>query len=178
MNKQTYLKLLIVGIVVVFAVAWRLFAGPLLHIEPNFTPVIAMAIFAGAVLGARKVWAYLLPLGIMFISDLFIGLHSTIPAVYLGIIVAVLLGSLMLKRISGLNVILSGLAAALVFFIISNFGVWVTGMVGYPMNFSGLVDCYIAGIPFFRYMLISTLAFNIVFFLAYSLLRSRVRVLA
>lgn len=128
---------------------------------PNFTPVGAMALFAGANVGGRK--AYLLPLLAMLISDLIIGIHSTMIFVYGSFALTVLIGRIIRTRQSIKNVAFAVLSSSMIFFLITNFGVWLmSGM--YPHTFSGLMTAFAMGIPFFRNTILGDLFFTGVFF--------------
>lgn len=136
----------------------------LLPHPPNVTPIEAMGLFAGAYLSARHL-AYVVPLAAMFLSDLILGLHSGMPVIYLLIAFNVWLG-LRLGPSAGVGRIAGyGLLAASVFFLVSNFAVWATGGgLGYPMNLSGLIACYVAAIPFFGYSLLGMAVYGTVLF--------------
>ena len=113
---------------------------------PNFTPIIAMGLFVG-VYFKNKDLSLLVPLIAMLLSDLFLGFHSTMIWVYLTIL-AVSYGARFITVNFG-NVIGASLFGSLIFFITTNFGVWLTGSM-YPQSFSGLNACYIAGLPFLQ----------------------------
>ena len=87
--------------------------------------------------------------------------QAVIYAWYLG---AFFLGSLLKDRARPLNILGAGLGCAVSFFLISNFAVWLSGSVGYPKTWSGLIACYTAAIPFFKNGLASDLFFSAVFF--------------
>lgn len=132
-------------------------------VAPNFTPILAIALFSGAIFSNKRI-ALLIPIIAMFISDLVIGLHSTMFAVYLSCTIIAILG-IKMKKINLKNVLINSLAGAIIFFIITNFAVWVAGWYGY--TFEGLINCYIAAIPFFRYTLVSIIAYGIILFGTY-----------
>ncbi|TGK02939.1 hypothetical protein EHQ53_05595 [Leptospira langatensis] len=116
---------------------------------PNFTPVLAVSLFGGVYLSNR--WLALsLPLGIMLISDLFIGFHSLMPVIYGFFILFALVGIYLKDRLSVGSLAITGLAGSASFFVISNFFVWLTSGM-YSLNFAGLVECYAAAVPFFQY---------------------------
>ena len=132
---------------------------------PNFTPILALAIFGGAYLPNRII-ALSLPILAMFLSDLIIGFHSQIYAVYVTIIVLSLLGNMIkIKNIK--NLAITGFAGSLIFFMITNFSVWLSGGL-YPLTIDGLLQCYIMAIPFFHNTLISTLLFLGILFFGYT----------
>jgi hypothetical protein len=133
----------IVAGMIVAAAAARLIPHP-----PNFTPVGAMALFAGATLADRR-WAVLIPLAALFLSDLALGSHSTLLFVYGAFVLITLLGrTLMNHRRSPLRIGGASLAASLLFFMVTNFGSWIS-YDWYPRTLEGLWACYMAAIPFF-----------------------------
>ena len=120
---------------------------------PNFTSLLALSFYVPALLGVRFIPALLISFAI---TDLVIGFHTTTlftwgSVLLIGFMSGYFTNNVM-TRISG------ALLGALVFFIITNFGVWTNGMYGY--NIEGLVACYTMAIPFFAYSLISTLIFS------------------
>ena len=141
---------------------------------PNFTPVLALAIFGGAYLPNRII-ALSLPILAMFLSDLIIGFHSQIYAVYVAIIILSLLGN-MIKTKNIKNLAITGFAGSLIFFMITNFSVWLSGGL-YPLTIDGLLECYIMAIPFFHNTLISTLLFLGILFFGYTFAEKKYQVL-
>jgi len=143
---MNYLKVFL-GIFVVLA-ASRFIPHP-----PNFTSLLALAFYIPALLGIR----YLPALIISFaITDLFIGFHSVMFFTWGSVVVIALISKYFLNSLS--KRILGSIFGAFIFFIITNFGVWSTGIYGYNIN--GLLQCYLLAIPFFAYNLISTFIFS------------------
>lgn len=140
--------------------------------EPNFTPIIALAIFSGAHLKDKKL-AFTIPIFAVILSDIFLGFHSLMFFVYLSLIVCVMLGLVICRSVTLKNVILSGLASSLLFFIVTNFGVFLVTDY-YPHSFQGLVECYTMAIPFFRNTILSTAIFMAVLFYVYHLLDKKI----
>lgn len=134
-------------------------AARLIPHAPNFTPTGAIAFFSGAKIPSKT--AYLLPLGIVALSDLFLGWHNLMLFVYLSFLASVFLGRVF-NRHMGHQII--GLAlSSLIFFIVTNFGVWATTAM-YPKTLSGLALCYTAALPFLRNELAANLLFGMAFF--------------
>lgn len=133
----------------------------------NFAPIAGMALFGGAYL--PKKFAFLLPLAAMFISDIFLGFHSAMPWVYASFILTALIGIFLKNHKSYLNVFISSLSSSLLFYFLTNFGVWASGAM-YPHTFSGLLNCYYMAIPFFRNTLLGDLFYSGIFFGGYALL--------
>jgi len=113
----------------------------------NFTPVGATALFSGAVLKDRRL-AFLFPLVALFAGDIFIGFHKLLPIVYASFLVNVAIGLWLRDRRTIARVSLATLLGAIQFVFVTNFAVWQL-LGGFPHTASGLVACYIAGVPFF-----------------------------
>ena len=154
------LSLIIIGILLRFAP----------H-TPNFTPVAAIALF-GAVYLDRK-FALIIPLLLMVVSDIFLGMHNVVFFTWGGFILITFLGFWLKKNKNMGRILASSLASALLFFIISNFGVWVMGW--YPHTLKGLVNCYVMALPFLRNFTLATCCFVALFFGAYELIARRVK---
>ena len=165
MNIKT---ILIISVIFLISLT-RIFPHPL-----NFTPILALAIFGGAFLPNKKT-ALFLPIGAMFLSDLFVGFHSQIFAVYGSIILLSYLGNTMEKK-NIRNLAITGISGSLIFFIITNFSVWLSDGL-YSMTVDGLIQCYIMAIPFFHNTLISTLLFLGILFFGYTFAEKKYQVL-
>ena len=137
----------------------------------NFAPVGAIALFAGATFDDRRS-AFFVPLVTMFIGDLFIGLHSLMPVIYATYALIVVVGMLLRSHRSALAIGGASIASSTLFFIITNFAVWLSGMT-YAKTLDGLVACYVAAIPFFDRTLASDLLFSAIFFGAFALAERR-----
>jgi len=156
----------------VFAAAFvRLIPHP-----PNFAPIAAMALFGGAYFTKR--WAaFAVPLTAMFITDLFFGFHPTMWAVYLSFMLIVMIGMVMIKQKKVTNIFFASIASSVVFFIITNFGVWLSTSY-YEKTSSGLAACFAAAIPFFHQTLISDLFFAAVLFGLFEIFKSKIPALS
>lgn len=156
----------------IFAAAFvRLLPHP-----PNFAPIAAMALFGGAYF--NKKWAaFLVPLTAMFVTDLVLGFHATMWAVYLSFALIVGLGIIMLKEKKIGSIFFASVISSVSFFIITNFGIWLsTGY--YEKTGAGLAACYTAAIPFFHQTLLSDLFFVGILFGAYHLVKQKLPQLA
>ncbi len=142
-------------------------------LPPNFTPIAAIALFAGAMFTHNRWIAALVPLVALVLSDLIIGFHATQPFVYGAYVLIAFLGRGLIdserpnEKIQWAGVGISSLAASAVFFLVSNFGVWVEGIL-YPRTGSGLVACYLAAVPFFWNTLVGDFAFTLSLFGAWA----------
>lgn len=139
---------------------------------PNFTPIAAMALFGGAYLG-RKYLAFIIPFAAMFLSDLVLGLHADMWAVYLAFAITVVIGMFLRNNVKATRVATAAIVSSVIFFLLTNFASWLASPV-YPRNFAGLMESYIAGlafinngsygISFFINEIIGTLFFSGLFF--------------
>ena len=131
---------------------------------PNFTPIIAVALFGGFYL--KKNQALVMPLILLAISDLIIGFHNTMLFTWGSIFLISALGMALRGQKNFSTITISSFASSVIFFIITNLGVWlVSGL--YSMTLSGLRDCFILAIPFFKTELLSTLIYTAVLFGTY-----------
>lgn len=151
-------------VLVLAAAATRLLPHP-----PNATPIAAMALFGAAHFTDRRA-ALLVPLLAMALSDLALGygIHPTLPFVYASFLAIAGLGFLLRKRVSPATVIGASLASSILFFAITNLGVWAMSSF-YPPTWEGLVACYTAAIPFFRNTLAGDLVYTAVLFGGFAL---------
>ena len=120
---------------------------------PNFTPICAIALFGGAKL-KDGITAVLLPLVIMIISDAIIGFHSTMPYVYSSIVIISLIGMIIGNEATFKSTIYAMIASTLIFFLITNFGVWYSLP---DRNSQTLSQIYILGLPFIKNSLMGNL---------------------
>lgn len=132
---------------------------------PNVVPVAAMALFAGAFFSNRTL-AYAVPLFAMLLSDYVLGFHSTIWYVYAGVAITVFIGGF-LKQVTMVKVGLSALLATLAFYLITNFGAWLHHDM-YAQDMRGLLQSYIAGLPFLRNSVIANLIFSYLVFFGFN----------
>ena len=122
---------------------------------PNFTSLIALSFYVPAFFGLKYIWIVFIA---YFITDIILGLHSTLlftwgSVVLIGFISKYLNQSLK-SRLFG------ALFASLLFFVITNFGVWLLGM--YDYSFNGLLESYIMAIPFYKNTILSTLIYSLI----------------
>jgi len=172
---------LVLVALVVAAALTRLLPQP-----PNFSPVIAIALFAGAYFADRR-WAMLVPLAAMLVSDLVLAAthggiylqHLAGPvalSVYACILASTLMGFGLRGKVSGARVLGGSVAGSVLFFVVTNFMVWL-GTTPASANLAcqaGLAPCYAAAIPFFHWTLLGTLFWSAVLFGGFELLRRRV----
>ena len=142
---------------------------------PNFTPIGAIALFGGA---HFRNWreALAVTLAAMFASDVVLGVfvygygwfHATMPVIYVCFALTVGLGCWLRSRRTLARVAGAVLAASLLFFVVTNFAVWLRGAF-YPVTAEGLVACYAAALPYFRNMLAANVLYSAVLFGGFAL---------
>jgi hypothetical protein len=150
---------------------------------PNFSPLGAIGLF-GAAHFQKKWLAFAMPLAATWLSDLFINnviyakyypkftwLSTDFYWQYGAYILIVIVGILLFKRINVKTLLAGSLASTAIFFLVSNFGCWPGNF--YPQNFSGLMQCYAAGVPFLNGTLLGDLFYNGVLFGGFYLLQKR-----
>ena len=101
----------------------------------------------------------------MLLADAFIGFYSNMFFVYFSLLLILFIFHRISEKMNFKNLFICGFIASLIFFIISNFGVWALGSPGvldlpYEKNLNGLVECYVLAIPFFGNTFLSTLIFS------------------
>ena len=136
----------------------------------NFTPMLAVGIFSGFYFKQFYLSLFIVILS-MFIGDLYLGFHSTMFFTYISLAVAVIIG-LYIKHFKFTEILFSGLASSVSFFIITNFGAWLT-LEMYEKNFAGLLQSYTLAIPFFHNTLISTFLYLILLKLLFDFIISK-----
>lgn len=157
-NRPAALSLFVFLTLVALAAASR-FAD----VAPNFAAVGAASLFAGFWFRHRLV-AVAVPLTAMLLSDLAIGFYEPVQmlAVYGALALPVFLARLVTARTTALRVIGVAAGGSVAFFGITNFAVWTGGMYGWSAQ--GLVACYVAAVPFFKYTLASDVLVSCVLF--------------
>lgn len=163
------LFLLVVGILVITSLS-RLLPHPW-----NFSPLGAIAIFGGATIGHRYL-NMLIPLFFVWASDLlvnnilyksnfneFVWFYDGFYWQYICYLIVSFLANYAINSFRFHRIILFSLFSSLLFYLISNFGVWVSGSL-YSPDFQGLISCYVAGLPFLKGNLLGDLVYTSVLF--------------
>ena len=169
---------LVLAVMILLAALSRLLPHP-----PNFSPVEAIALFGGAFFASRA-WALLVPLAAMLVSDLVLaGVLGSSYAGYIGgvsfwsvyacIALSTVLGFGLRGKVGGPRLLGYSLAGSVLFFVATNFGAWLASPF-YPQTAAGLGAAYVAGIPFFQWTVLGTLAYAAILFGGFALLRRRV----
>lgn len=155
---------LIILLVIIVGISTRFME----FLPANFGAIGAIALFGGAYFSNRSL-GLLLPLGVLLLSDLILGmtgqtaLYAAQPYVYGGFLLIGVLGFALRKNRNVLKIAGGSLGGSLLFFLVSNFGVWLTSGI-YAKTFGGLMSCFAAAIPFFKYTIAGDMVFNTIFF--------------
>ncbi len=150
-------------------------AGALMRLIPhwpNFTPIAAIALFGGTFL-KRKELAFAIPIAAMLLADMVLGFHSTMFSVYISFVAIVGMGLILHRKLTIVNTLTASLASSVLFYLVTNFASWTSGFMPYPMNIGGLMQSYIAGLPFLFNGVLGDLFYNSVLFGALYLVSSR-----
>jgi hypothetical protein len=151
-------EILPIGLILILALA-RLIPHP-----PNFTPIIAVAIMSGYFFKNINL-SFITLLISMLIADVFIGFYENVIFVYASLLLITYVFHKFSNKINFKNLFIYGFAGSLIFFIVSNFGVWILGSPGvndiaYEKSLSGIIQCYILAVPFFGNTFLSTVIFS------------------
>jgi len=144
---------ILVATIIILAVLSRLVPHP-----PNFAPITGIALFSSKKIN-NKLFSVFFPIIPLFISDLFIGISFINIFVYLSFIIIHFLGSIS-PKIEAKTVLLS----SVIFFILTNLGVWY---LGYPKNIQGLITCFTLAVPFFVNTILGDLFYSFILFRSY-----------
>ena len=128
---------------IALAVLTRLLPHP-----PNFAPITALALFGAVYLDKKH--TFIVPIAAMIISDYFIGFYSGMAWVYASFVAIGFIGMWLRNHPGVVPTIGATLVGSILFFIVTNLGVWVSSQVTYSKTVTGLVECFVAAIPFFR----------------------------
>ncbi|MFY0627422.1 MAG: hypothetical protein JXR07_14065 [Reichenbachiella sp.] len=194
MRKQITIRFIVLlGITAILGL-WRVLSSHMDFSEwSTFSPLGAMALFGGSYFSSRSK-AYAFPILILLISDLVL-MHTVYAEFRSGLLYSgwywtygsfalmVTIGEKIKRKVNVKNFILAALSAGLIHFAISNFGVWLgsginllTGMP-YSSDIHGLINCYIAAIPYFKTLLLGNLIFGSVLFGGFEFAQSKLEIL-
>ena len=141
---------------------------------PNFTPIGAMALIGGAYL-KNKYHALFIPIASLWLSDLVLNnfifsIYSDFTWFYPGFlwqytsfILITIIGYFFLKKVNFKNVFITSISSSLLFFVITNFGVWLSGSI-YSLDFQGLINCYVMAIPFYKGTILGFICYSSILF--------------
>jgi hypothetical protein len=182
MNKQSNKLILSAALLILFAALTRL-----LPHYPNFTAIGAMAIFGGSVIKDRKL-AILLPLAALAISDICLEMFTGVQGFYgeeqifvYAAFIAITALAMLIRKVNFRTIAFASVWSGIIFFLISNFGVWLINPA-YPKTLAGLGACYWIAIPFYNgevtgsfllNSIVGNLFFSAVLFGAYALVKQQ-----
>jgi len=162
-------------LITISAIIFALALFRLLPHWPNVSPVAAMALFGGAYFADKRL-AFIVPFVALFLSDLVLGLHNSMIFVYAGFALTVAIGFMLKNKITFTNTSFAVVASSVLFFLLTNFGAWMTSAL-YAKTAEGLMQAFVAGIPFFQNSLMGNLVYAAVIFGGYHLLKNNIAVL-
>ncbi len=125
---------------------------------PNFTPIISIVILSSILFQTFLISSMVFLLS-MFVSDLIIGLYPDMVFTYVTLMIIGILFYYFFNKISYRNLVIYSFLGSLIFYLITNFFVWINSNI-YENTFNGLIQCYILAIPFFTNTIISTIFFS------------------
>jgi hypothetical protein len=140
MNKTRFL---VITSMVLLAAASRLIPHP-----PNFAPITAIALFSGVHFSNKRI-AMLVPISALLLSDLVLGFYRGMWIIYGTFCLIACIGFLLRKRNDVSAVASATLGSSILFFVLTNLGVWVFGSL-YPKTTEGFIACFVAALPFFQ----------------------------
>ncbi len=155
-----------VFVLIIIAVFSRLIPHPW-----NLTAVGSVALFSGAYLKPRNL-GFAVPLLAFLITDLILGVHNTMLFTYAAVAICSFLGIRYLQKPKPASVLGMSFASSLIFFVISNFGVWVVGGF-YPLTAQGLLNCFVMAVPFFQGQIIGDLLHSALLFGVYAVVAKK-----
>lgn len=162
---------LLLAAVLILSTAFFRVANAELHFW-NFAPVAALGLFSGAVVGDKRL-AFLFTLLAQLTSDLYFQAFTEVPGfygvsqifTYAGMVAVTALGMLMQNR-KAATIAGFALGGSLLFFVVSNLGVWLTGMYG--LTGAGLAKTFVMAVPFYKGTLIGDALFSALLFGGYA----------
>ncbi len=176
------------GIIITFILILVASLTRILPHPPNVTPLAAMCLFGGSILGLN-IKTIGVAFSSLFLSDFVINntfMRSFYPEIsglvwwsdymywtYAGFLGLVLMGVLLKNNKSVSRLLIVSIIGSCFFFMITNFGTWIQGFI-YPKTLSGLTACLSAGVPFFRNSLLSTVGFSFVIFYSYKFITAKI----
>ncbi len=177
--KKQHTSLLIIAILMILVAA----ISRLVLYPHNFSPIIGMAIFGGAVIKDKRL-AFAMPLLAMFLSDILFEVFKVAPGfwgwgqvIHYGIYALITCFGFLMKKINVVNVFVFSISASVIFFLLSNTVFFITDNPvyhTYGQNFQGYVDCLYGGLPFLKNNLVADLVYSVVLFGGYYLMEKEV----
>lgn len=170
---------MILIVMVIASIVFRITDHPF-----NFTPVVAIALLAGCYIN-RTLLAWIMPVVILWLSDLYLNngpyasyydgftwFTSDLFFSLIAMFFIVLIGKYLIHKVRMNRILIASLISPVIFFIISNLGAWYALTPIYSRDFNGLMQCYAAGMPFFRAAFIGDVLFTLVVFFIWQMVLS------
>jgi len=140
-------------------------ASRLIPHPPNFTSLIAISFYIPAIFGYRYIAPVIFAFGI---TDLILGFHNVILFTWGSIILIGIISKYFSSSLT--SRFLGMLTGAVIFFLTTNFGVWLIGSYGY--TFSGLITCFVLAIPFFTNTVVSSVIYGFIIEMFWSIYKN------
>ncbi len=151
-----------ISLILILALA-RLIPHP-----PNFTPIVAVAIMSSYFF--KNIYlSFAVIIVSMLLADVFIGFYNNMFFVYLSLLLITFIFFKIKTKMKLQNLFIFSFFGSVIFFLISNFGVWILGDM-YEKNLNGLAYCYFLALPFFVNTVLSSIIFTYSAFIANNLL--------
>ncbi|MGB9639186.1 MAG: DUF6580 family putative transport protein [bacterium] len=172
-NKTKNIKIFYIVFIIFLGIFYRLIPHP-----PNFSPLYSISVFSSILpieLNNKyaKYISFLIPIFILFITDLILSVHKTMIFNYFAFLSISLFSYFIFNKYNNFSRQITGVILSLIssiwFFIVSNFGVWLLSNM-YSKDIQGLLTCYINALPFLGNSLISSIIFSIIIFYSYELI--------
>lgn len=140
---------------------------------PNFTPIVATALFSGVYLS--KKYAFIVPITIMILTDLFLGFSKSTPIVYSCFLLTGFMGLWLRNNKNVVYIFSATMLSSLIFYVLTNFNYWYGGAL-YSKDVGGLISSYIAALPFFKNELAGNIIYTGLFFGGYEFIKKLIKV--
>ncbi len=180
MLKKTFNLVIVIFIILIASLYRALIIPGNDGVTANFSPLWAIALFAGAQIASEKL-RYLIPLLVLLLSDIFLnikypnesGFALFYPGwtwVYGSIVISVYIGSLLSQKIRLMWVLYGAISVSVCQWLMSDLGYFLSGGINiltqepYSSDIQGLLQCFIMGFPFFKKTLAATIFFSLLFF--------------
>jgi len=154
-------KLIFPILLVALAASSRLIQHP-----SNFTAIGAMALFGGVVIRDKRM-AFLLPFAAMLVTDAILGFHASMIPVYACFTFTVWIGTKIRQDRSLVKIASASLLSSVVFFLVTNLPFWYADISLYPLTAKGMIESYVAALPFFGNQVAGDLFFTALLFGSY-----------
>ena len=180
MLKKTFNLVIVIFIILIASLYRALIIPGNDGVTANFSPLWAIAFFAGAQI-ASEILRYTLPLLVLFFSDIFLYINYPNESssvlfypgwiwVYGSILISVHIGALLSKKITLMWLLFGATSVSVCQWLMSDLGYFLSGGINimtqkpYSSDLQGLLQCFVMGFPFFKKTLAATIFFSLLFF--------------